>query len=108
MEAEVSIFFTCRCGGWIKIKIAHLKIPAITASAAQTHAVGLVKFAVIGSIIAFKKRLLHAFHSQVQSPIPAVDCDIYETAQGGIYAEFVHHGISQIVFHHGGILNQVI
>ncbi len=99
----VSVWF-----GGIAVKVEIIQISAVAAAAAKAHAVGLIEFAVAGTVIAFQKGFFHAFYRQIQTPVLTVDGDIDKTAQRGVHAKLMHHCIGQIVFHHGGILNQII
>ena len=43
----------------------HVKPPAITAPAAEAHAVRFIKLTVTGSVIPLEERILHALHSEI-------------------------------------------
>ena len=89
-------------------KIAHIEIFAVAPATTKAHAVRLVKFAVAGAVIALQEAVLYALHSQIQSPVLTVDGDIHKTAQRCRCTEGIHHGVGQIVLHHGGVLDQIV
>ena len=89
-------------------KIFHVEILAVATTSAEAHAVGFVQFTVARAVIAFKEAVLNTLYSKIQTPILTVDGDIHKTAKGRSSSELIHHGVGQIVLHHGGILDEIV
>ena len=85
-----------------------VKILAVAAAPAHALTVGLVKLAVIASVIPFKKAFLYALHRKVKTEVLAVNRYISVAAKGRSHPELAHHGVAEIILHIGVVLNNVV
>ena len=110
ISAVIFIFCGIRIFLGVRIvrKVIHIKILAISPAAAEAHTVGLVKLAVVITVVTLQERILNPLNCKIKSPILAVDCDICKAAKRSTDAKFIHHSVCQIVLHIGVILNDIV
>ena len=92
----------------VQIQVIHPEIPAVSAAAAEGHAVRLVELPGVGAVGPGQEAVLHALHGQIEPPVRTIDRDPHKGAEGTVRAEVGHHPIDQIVLHHRVVLNQIV
>ena len=65
----------------IGLELVHSKFFSVAVAAAHIDTVGLIRLAVIFTVVALQERFLYAFHCEIQSPVFSVYRDIYIAAK---------------------------
>ena len=100
-----SVFLTAAGAG---ILIGSL-VPFLTAvTRTAGAAIRLVQVAVGHTVISQDEAVFNGFYRQIQTPILTVDSNVHKAAQRSIGTEFIHHGVGQVVLHHGVVLDHIV
>ena len=105
---RVGLSFGVAAEAEVEIQVVKIEILAVAAAAAEAHAVRLVELAGVGAVVPGQEAVLHALHGQIEAPVLAIHRQIRIGAEGSVGPEVRHQPITQVILHHGVVLDQVV